>query len=126
MFKGLSNLGSLLQHAREMGTKMQGLTDELRGRRVTGTAGGGMVEIEVNGLMEVLRCRIDQQLFAQGDRELVEDLVASAVNQAVAKGKQLHADAMKSMTGGLELPGLEQALGQFFQANDESKEKPEP
>ena len=39
------------------------------------TAGGGMVEIEINGLLEVLHCRIDPQLFAQGDRELLEDLV---------------------------------------------------
>lgn len=120
MFKGLSNFGALLQQAREMGTKMQGLAGELRGRRVTGSSGGGMVEIEVNGLMEVLRCSIDQQLFDQNDRELVEDLVASAVNQAITKGKQLHADAMKSMTGGIELPGLEQALGQFFETNDDS------
>ena len=52
-----------------------------------------MVEIEINGLLEVLRCRIDPQLIAQGDRELIEDLVAAAVNQAVAKGKQLHAEA---------------------------------
>lgn len=126
MFKGLSNLGTLLQHAREMGTKMQGLAGELRGQRVTGTAGGGMVEIEVNGLMEVLRCRIDQQLFAQGDRELIEDLVASAVNQAISKGKQMHADAMKSVTGGIELPGLEQALGQFFEANENQPSSDEP
>ncbi|NUQ62810.1 MAG: YbaB/EbfC family nucleoid-associated protein [Pirellulales bacterium] len=121
VFKGLANLGSLVQHAREIGAKMQGLAGELRGRRVTGTAGGGMVEVEVNGLMEVLRCRIDEQLVAQGDCELLEDLVASAVNQAIAKGKQLHADTMRSMTGGMELPGLEQALGQFFQAGDEEE-----
>lgn len=121
MFKGLSNLGSLLQQAREIGSKMQGLTEDLRTRRVTGTAGGGMVEIEVNGLMEVLRCRIDQQLFAQGDRELLEDLVASAVNQAIGKGKQLHAEAMKSMTGGMEIPVLDRALGQFFAANAEDE-----
>ena len=61
-----------------------------------------MVEIEVNGLLEVLRCRIDPQLFAQGDRELIEDLVVAAVNQAIAKGKQLHADGAESdLTGGL-------------------------
>lgn len=119
VFKGLSNIGSLLQQAREIGNKMQGLTEELRNRRVTGAAGGGMVEIEVNGLMEVLRCRIDQQLVAQGDRELLEDLVASAVNQAIGKGKQLHADAMKSMTGGMDIPVLERALGPFFTANTE-------
>ena len=82
------------------------ITEEMRKRRVTGTAGGGMVEIEVNGLMEVLRCHIDPQLFAQNDRELIEDLVVAAVNQAIAKGKQMHADALRELTGGLPLPGM--------------------
>ena len=63
------------------------ITEEMRKRRVTGIAGGGMVEIEVNGLMEALRCRIDPQLITQNDRELLEDLITAAVNQAIAKGK---------------------------------------
>ncbi len=71
-----------------------------------------MVEIEVNGLVEVLRCRIDPSLLAQQDRELLEELVASAVNQAIGKAKQLHADTVQSLTGGINLPGLEQAIGQ--------------
>ena len=87
MFKGLANLGALLKQAQQLGGQMGQLTEEMKKRRVTGTAGGGMVEIEVNGLMEVLRCRIDPQLFAQNDRELIEDLVVAAVNQAIGKGK---------------------------------------
>lgn len=110
MFKKLSNLASLIKQAQQIGGQMQNLSEELKERRATGTAGGGMVEIEVNGLLEVLQCRIDEQLVAQGDRELIEDLVAAAMNQAVSKGKQLHAEAMKELTGGLELPGLQEAL----------------
>ncbi len=72
-----------------------------------------MVEVEVNGLLDVLRCRIDDQLVGQGDRELLEDLVAAAVNQAVSRGRQLHAEAMKEMTGGLELPGLQEMLAKI-------------
>ena len=113
MFKGLSNLGSLIKQAQQIGGQMQNLSEELKDRRAEGTAGGGMVEIEVNGLLEVLRCRIDQQLVAQGDRELIEDLVAAAVNQAVAKGKQLHAEAVKQLTGGLNLPGVQEALAKL-------------
>ncbi len=90
------------------------ITEEMRKRRVTGTAGGGMVEVEVNGLMEVLCCRIDPQLSAQNDRELLEDLVVAAVNQAVAKGKQMHADTLRELTGGLPLPGgFQDALAKF-------------
>lgn len=117
MFKGLGNLSSLLKQAQEIGSRMKGINDELRNRQTTGSAGGGMVEIEVNGLMEVLRCRIDPSLVAQGDRELLEDLVATATNQAITKAKELHAEAIKAATGGLELPGLDETMQKFFGGN---------
>jgi len=110
MFKGLSNLASMMKQAQQIGGQMQQLGERLKDMRATGAAGGGMVDVEVNGVLEVLRCRIDPDLIAQGDRELIEDLVAAAVNQAIAKGKQLHTDAMKDLTGDLELPGLQEAL----------------
>ena len=114
MFKGFANLGALLKQAQELGGRMKGLNDELRTRRVTGSAGGGMVEVEVNGLVEVLRCHIDPQLVAQDDRELLEDLVVTAVNQAIGKAKQLHTEAIRSLTGGLDFPGLDQAMAKFL------------
>ena len=113
MFKGLANLGSLLKHAQQFGGQMERLSEELKNRRATGVAGGGMVEIEINGVVEVLRCHIDSQLVAQGDRELIEDLVVAATNQAVMKTKQLHAEAVKDLTGGLQLPGLQEALAKL-------------
>lgn len=121
MFKGLSNLASLVKQAQHIGGQMQSLSEDLKSRRATGTAGGGMVEIEVNGLLEVLRCRIDEQMVARGDRELIEDLVVAAMNQAVSKGKQLHSEALKELTGGLELPGLQEALAKL--TNPEEPEK---
>jgi nucleoid-associated protein EbfC len=123
VFKGLANLGSLLKQAQQIGGQMGKLTEEMRKRRVSGTAGGGMVEIELNGLMEVLRCRIDPQLFGQNDRELIEDLVVAAVNQAISKGKQMHADAVREMTGGLPLPGLNEALAKFTGMELEEEEE---
>jgi len=114
VFKELANLGALLRHAQEIGGRMQGLTEELRNRRATGSAGGGMVEIEVNGLVEVLRCRIDPKLLAQGDQELIEDLVLTAVNQAIVKAKELHAETVRALTGGIQVPGLEQAMAKFL------------
>ena len=113
MFKGLANLGSLMKQAQQISGQVDRLAEDLKTRRATGTAGGGMVEIEVNGVLEVLRCRIDPDLVARGDRELIEDLVVAAMNQAVAKGKQLHAEALQAMTGGLQLPGLQEALGKL-------------
>ena len=117
MFKGLAGLTSLMKQANEIRGRMQGLNEELRNRRATGSAGGGMVEVELNGLLEVLRCHVDKQLIEQGACEMIEDLVATAVNQAVATGKQLHVEAMKSLTGGRDVPGLESALGNFLGEN---------
>ena len=121
MFKGFSELGSLLKQAQEIGGRMKGITDELRKRRTSGTAGGGMVEIEINGVCDVLACRIDDQLIEQGDRELIEDLVTSAANQAIAKAKGLHAEAVQEMTGGLNIPGLDGALGEFLGGNNQNE-----
>ncbi len=113
MFKNLANLGSLLRHAQQLGGQLKNLSEEMKHRRATGSAGGGMVEVEVNGLMEVLRCTIDEQLVAQQDKELLEDLAAAAMNQAILKGKQLHSEAMKELTGGIQLPGLDEAIARF-------------
>jgi nucleoid-associated protein EbfC len=114
VFQGLANIGSLLKQAQQLGGQMGQLTEEMKKRRATGSSAGGMVEIELNGLMEVLGCRIDPQLFAQGDRELLEDLIVAAINQAVAKGKQMHAEAVMNLTGGLPLPGVfQEALAKF-------------
>ena len=123
MFKGISNLAALLKQASQISSHMGQITEAMKNRRVVGTSGGGMVEIEVNGLMEVLRCRIDPQLLAQGDGELLEDLVTAAVNQAITKGKQMHAETMKELTGGIPLPGnIQEALEKFTGTEEENKE----
>lgn len=117
MFKGLGGLGnlaSLVKQAQEMGGRMQGLTDELRQRRVTGSAGGGLVEIEANGLGELLKCKLDPELVEKRDRELLEDLVIAAANQALEKAKQEHAEAMRGLAGGINLPGFDEALAKFM------------
>jgi DNA-binding YbaB/EbfC family protein len=113
LFEGIGNLASMLKQAKEIGTRMQGVAEDLKGRRAVGSAGGGLVEIEVNGLSEVLKCRIDPSLVQPGDRELLEDLVAAATNQALEKAKLLHAEALKSLTGNMNLPGLEEAMGKL-------------
>ena len=125
MFKGISNLAALLKQASQISSHMGQITEAMKNHRVVGSSGGGMVEIEVNGLMEVLRCHIDPQLMAQGDRELLEDLVTAAVNQAIAKGKQMHAETMKELTGGIPLPSsLQEALEKFTGTEgDENKDE---
>ncbi len=124
MFKGLGNIASLVKQAQQMGGRMQGLTDELKNRRAIGNAGGGMVEIEVNGLGEVLSCKLDPTLVAQQDRELLEDLIVAAVNQAQQKARELHAEAMRGLAGGFEMPGLEEALAKLTGGTPPTDEDP--
>ena len=110
MLKGLGNIASLMRQAQQLSGKMQDVNDTLKNQRTTASTGGGMVEVEVNGLGEVLRVKIDPTLVEQGEREMIEDLLPAAVNQAIAKARQLHVDAMKSVTSDLDLPGLEDAF----------------
>ncbi|MGI9456367.1 MAG: YbaB/EbfC family nucleoid-associated protein [Aeoliella sp.] len=110
MLKGLGalgNIGNIMKQAQEMGGKMQALTEELKTKRATGMAGGGMVEVEVNGAGEVLAVRIDPKLT---DREMLEDLLPAAFNAAKAKAQELHQQAMQELTGEMNLPGLGDAL----------------
>ena len=113
MFKGLANVASLMRSAQQMTGKMQAANEQLKSQRARAAAGGGMVEAEVNGLGEVLRLTIDPQLVERGEREMIEDLVPAAVNQALAKAKQLHVEAMQSMTRDLDVPGLNEAIAQL-------------
>lgn len=116
VFKTLGNLGnlaSMLRNAGEMNARMQKLHEELRAKRAKGSAGAGMVEVEVNGLGEVLNVVIEPSLIEKGDRELMEGLIPAAVNAAIAKSKELHVEAMKGMTDGIDLPGLEEAFAQM-------------
>lgn len=114
MFKGLSQLSqlpALLKQAQEMGGKLEQLTAELKSKRVTGSAGGGLVEVDANGLGDALAVRIDPSLIEKQDRELLEDLLPAAFNAARLKAKELHAESMQQLAGGMALPGLAEALG---------------
>lgn len=113
MFKGLSNLASMMKQASQIGGRMQALTEQLKTQRVTGSAGGGMIEVEVNGLGEMLRLKIDPLLVERGQREMIEDLVPAAVNDAVAKSRQLHMEAMQSISDGFDMPGFEDMMKKF-------------
>ena len=114
MFKQMSDLASLLRNAGDLRRKMDAIADELRTKRVTGSAGAGMVEVDANGLGEVLAVRIDPTLMAGGDREMIENLVPGAVNQALNKAKELHMEMARSVSEGLSFPGMEEILSKML------------
>ena len=118
MFKNLANIGTLLRNAQQFSGKLQEIQDRLRQERVVGSAGAGLIEVEANGLGEVLRLRIDPQLVERKDREMIESLTPAAINQALEKAKKLHAEAMQSLAGGMNIPGLDQAIAQLTGSGD--------
>lgn len=122
MFKGISNLASMMKQAQQVGSKMQEVNDKLKTQRVTASAGAGMVEVEANGLGEILRVAIEPQLIEDGERDMIESLLPAAVNQVVAKAKQLH---VQMMTDGVDMPGLEEALSQFTSGVDDDTDADE-
>jgi DNA-binding YbaB/EbfC family protein len=110
MLKGLANLATFVKQAQQVSGKMQEVTAQLKAKQVKGTAGGGLIVVEANGLGEVLRVRIDPSLL---DREMLEDLLPAAFNQASEKAKQLHMEMMQSLTSGFDIPGLDEAFTQI-------------
>ena len=88
MFKGLGNLGNIMKQAQEMGGKMQQLTEELKAKRVVGNAGGGMVEVEANGLGEAIAVRIDPALIEKQDRELTRRLCCPPLSMRPRKRRR--------------------------------------
>lgn len=130
MFKGLGNIAQLLKQAQNIGPHMQGVNEELKSKKVTGTAGGGMVTVHANGLGHVMTIEVDETLREKNDLELVLDLLPAAVNDAVTKSRELHVQSMQSLTDGISLPGgLDDMLKQFsgqYAASPESDDDKDP
>jgi nucleoid-associated protein EbfC len=113
MLKELSAMASMLKQAQGMSGKIQEMKDRMASLRCEGEAGGGMVAVEVSGQSRLVNCRIDQALLQSGDREMLEDLVCSAANQALDKVREAQLKEMQQVTGGLNIPGLTDALSGF-------------
>lgn len=102
----MQNLGKLMKQAQEMQQKMAKLQEELASREVEGTSGGGMVRVKMNGQQEVLGVQIDPQVFSDGDKEMLEDLMTAAFNEARRMALDLAKNEMSKLTGGLPIPGM--------------------
>ena len=96
-------LGNLLKQAQKMQEEMQKAQEQLAGLDVTGEAGGGMVKVTLNGRHEARRVEIDDALLDE-DRDMLEDLVAAAINDAVKKLERESQARMADVTAGLPLP----------------------
>lgn len=103
-------LGDLMKQAQEMQEKMQRLQEEIAQAEVTGEAGGGMVQITMTGRHDVKKVRIDDVLFSGGssgdpaEKEMLEDLVAAAMNDAVRRAEKNQQEKMSELTAGIPMP----------------------
>jgi nucleoid-associated protein EbfC len=111
VFNNLGNLADLMRNAGKLRESVEKATEALGQVQVEGTAGGGAVVAKVNGKLEVLSVRIEPKLLADGDVELLEDMVAAAVNQGLSKAREAAARSLATMAGGLPIPGLSGLLG---------------
>ncbi len=98
--------GSLFKQAQEMQSKMAEVQRDLAGKTIEVSTGGGMVKVSANGLNEILSIHIDDELINMKDREVLEDLVAGAINEVHRKVKDLAQEEMTRFTGGMKIPGL--------------------
>jgi len=96
-------LGNLMQQAQKMQENMKRAQEELANIEVTGSAGGGMVSVTMNGRHEARRVKIDKTLLGD-DVEMLEDLIVAATNDAVNKVGEAAAARMVQVTGGMNLP----------------------
>ncbi len=99
------DLGALLEQARKAQEKLQALQRDLAVRRVEGSAGGGMVTAVATGALRVLEIKIEPELFESGDRDMIQDLVAAAVNAAFTNAQQMIQQEMQRASGGLPIFG---------------------
>ncbi len=99
-------MGNLLKQAQLLQTKMAKLQEELEERKVEASSGGGMVTVVVNGRQELLSIVIDPEVINPDDQEMLQDLILAAINDGMAKARNMVNEEMGKLTGGLNLPNI--------------------
>jgi nucleoid-associated protein EbfC len=100
----MKNIGQIMKQAQAMQERMAQLQVELAAREVNGAAGGGLVTVVLSGKGDMRRVKIDPSLLAASEKEVLEDLIVAACNDAKAKAEAEQSQAMAEITSGLPLP----------------------
>jgi hypothetical protein len=100
----MSDFLGMMKQAMQLQSKMKALQDELAQVEVTGTSGGGLVVATMTAKMEVKSLKIDPSLVKADEREVLEDLIVAALNDARRKAETAMQEKMSSLTGGMQLP----------------------
>jgi DNA-binding YbaB/EbfC family protein len=97
-------IGNLMKQAQQMQERVKKLQEEAAGKTIEASSGGGMVTVVANGRQEVLSIKIEPSVVDQNDIEMLQDLVAAAVNEALRKSQDLMKEEMAKLTSGMGLP----------------------
>lgn len=100
------SMGNIMKQAQQMQQKMGRLQQELEGREVEASAGGGMVTAVVNGKQQLISLKIEKSVVDPEDVDMLQDLVVAAVNEAIKKSQEMMQEEMGKITGGFNIPGL--------------------
>lgn len=100
----MKNLGQMMKQAQQMQSRMTEMQEEMEAHEVEGVSGGGLVVVRVNGKFDVRGVTIEPSIIDPSDPEMLEDLVAAAINDAKTKIDTFKQEKMTEMTGGLPLP----------------------
>ena len=100
------NMANIMKQAQAMQEQMAKVQEQATAKTVSGTAGGGIVTVTANGAMQIVSVTLDPEVVKSGDVEMLQDLVVAASNDALRKAHEMMAEEMKSVTGGLKIPGL--------------------
>ena len=106
MAQGIGGMGNLLKQAQEMQSRMAKIQEELAQKTVEGSAGGGMIQVTVNGQLALTAIKIDATVINSEEKDMLEDLVLAAVNDGMRKARDLASAEMSKLTGGLKIQGL--------------------
>jgi DNA-binding YbaB/EbfC family protein len=99
-------MNQLMKQAQQMQSKLATLQNELADRELESSSGGGMVKVRVNGKQELLDIKINKECVDPNDVEMLEELVKTAINQAMKESQDMVSNAMSKVTGGMSIPGL--------------------
>lgn len=102
----MKGLNGLMKQAQQMQQKMATLQKELEAREIETSSGGGMIKIKITGKQQIVSISINKECVDPNDVASLEELVKTAVNQAVKESQDMVSSAMAKITGGINIPGL--------------------
>jgi len=106
MAQNLGGMGDLLKQAQEMQGRIAKIQEELGQKTVEGSAGGGMVQVSVNGQFNLTAVKIEPSVVNPEEKGMLEDLITAAVNDGMRKARDMVSTEMSKITGGFKIPGL--------------------